>query len=662
MSLTRIKSTEAVLLGRNRILQDLAGGASLEEVLASLARTAEEVFPEMRCSVLLADEDERRLRCVAGPSLPEAYVQAVNGIEVRPELGSCPAAVATGERVVVADIQTHPFWTDHRELAERHGLRACWAEPILAPSGQAIGSFAMYYGQPRTPRDEEVAFIETGAQLAGFAIERLRFEERLRESEERFRQIADHCTEAFWLVDSKAKRLLYINPAYETIWGRTVDEHMADPRGWRLQVHADDRDEVVSLYDGQATSGGYDVEFRVLRPDGTIRWVRDRAFPIRDADGHVHRLAGITTDITQHKQAEITARESEQHFRQLAENVSGVFWLTDWRKRRVLYISPAWEEIWGVDRDALMQGDPEGWTGNIHPDDRARVVERFEHEAEAGTYDIDFRVIHADGSIRWLHERAFPIRDHTGAVDRLAGVVEDITARKQVELELQAARDELEKRRRSQIETLTSQLLLAEERERRKLAQDLHDGTNQTVTLALLKLAQLRESTEGPVRERLCEIEGLIDEVNRASRSLTFQLSPPVLYDLGFEPAVQWLVEDIQRIHGLVIELESPEDPSPLEERVRVLLYRAVRELLINVAKHADAQRVRVVLAREEDRIRIQVEDDGVAFDPDRVGSRGLGLFGIRERLSHLGGSMAIESRPETGTSVTQQKHQWQAN
>ena len=122
---------------------------------------------------------------------------------------------------------------------------------------------------------------------------------------------------------------------------------------------------------------------------------------------------------------------------------------------------------------------------------------------------------------------------------------------------------------------------------------------------------------------------------------------------LGFEPAVQWLVEDIQRTYGLEIELSGPEDPSPLDERVRVLLYRAVRELLINVAKHADAEQARVLLQREPDRIRIRVEDDGIAFDPDAVGSRGLGLYGIRERLSHLGGSMKIESRPNSGTRVT---------
>jgi signal transduction histidine kinase len=116
---------------------------------------------------------------------------------------------------------------------------------------------------------------------------------------------------------------------------------------------------------------------------------------------------------------------------------------------------------------------------------------------------------------------------------------------------------------------------------------------------------------------------------------------------------VQWLVEDVGRTYRLGISLDGPEDASPLSERLRVLLFRAVRELLINVAKHAGAKRARVRLERGARDIRIVVEDDGQAFDPATVGSRGLGLSGIRERLSHLGGAMSIVSAPGRGTCVT---------
>jgi signal transduction histidine kinase len=221
------------------------------------------------------------------------------------------------------------------------------------------------------------------------------------------------------------------------------------------------------------------------------------------------------------------------------------------------------------------------------------------------------------------------------------------------EEEIRRARDEIEALRKRQVESLASELLLAEERERRQLALDLHDGLNQTITLARLKLGEIRARAEDALRGDLQEILELVDQANQSARSLTFQLAPPILYDLGFEPALQWLVEDIGRTYRLDISLDGPEDPSPLSERIRVLLFRAVRELLINVAKHAGATRTRVQLARGDQAIRIAVEDDGQAFDPRIVGSRGLGLSAIRERLSHLGGEMDIASAAGKGTCVT---------
>jgi signal transduction histidine kinase len=176
---------------------------------------------------------------------------------------------------------------------------------------------------------------------------------------------------------------------------------------------------------------------------------------------------------------------------------------------------------------------------------------------------------------------------------------------------------------------------------------------NQTLALAHMKLVRLRDHEEPRLRGEAREVAELIDRANQAARSLTYQLAPPILYDLGFEPALQWLVEDVGRTYALQITLHGPEDPSPLSERLSVLLFRAVRELLINVAKHAGARRTHVWLERNAAEIRLVVEDDGQAFDASTVGSRGLGLSAIRERLSHLGGAMEISSAAGRGTRVT---------
>ena len=527
MTRSRTGRGEQILGGHNQALQQLARGAPLCAVLETLTKRAEECFPDLRCSVLLLDE-ARRLRHGAAPSLPEPYKRAVDGMEIGPDRGSCGAAAALGVRVVVEDVLAHPNWQPYLELARMAEFRACWSEPVLSSTGDVLGTFAVYYSEPRKPRPSELDFIETTANIAGIAIERKQLDERHRAQAERFRQVTEAIREVLsvteWGEGTAVKKVLYISPAYETVWGRTCQ----------------------SLYD-----------------------------------------------------------------------------------------------------------DPRSWSNDIHPEDRQRMVAQFLDGATRGTYDVEYRLVRPDGNVRWIHDRAFPVRDEHDNVYRIAGISEDVTRYKEIEQELRRARDRIEALRKEQVESLASELLLAEEHERRRLALDLHDGLNQTITLVHLKLRQLLARPGEAQHDEVREIIELVERANQSARSLTFQLSPPILHDLGFEPALHWLVEDVERTYGLAIKLDAPEDPSPLSERIRVLLFRAVRELLINVAKHAGARHTRVALVRGTEAIRISVEDDGQAFDPRSVGSRGLGLNSIRERLSHLGGEMIVASAPGRGTCIT---------
>src|SRR5262245_57016079 len=192
--------TEQVLRGRNRALQELARGAPLGDVLATLAKSAEECFPELRCSVLVLDETQH-LRHGAAPSLPEFYSRAVDGMAIGAGLGSCGEAAALGKRVVVEDVLAHPNWAPFRELARRAEFRACWSEPVFSSQGEVLGTFAMYYAEPRSPLPPELDFITTTAHLAGIAIERKRQDARHRAQEERFRQVTESIREVFYLTE-----------------------------------------------------------------------------------------------------------------------------------------------------------------------------------------------------------------------------------------------------------------------------------------------------------------------------------------------------------------------------------------------------------------------------------------------------------------------------
>ncbi len=226
--------------------------------------------------------------------------------------------------------------------------------------------------------------------------------------------------------------------------------------------------------------------------------------------------------------------------------------------------------------------------------------------------------------------------------ERVSRIIEHHRARERV-LEYQ---DELR--------YLASQIPLTEERERRRIAVALHDQVGHALAIAKFKLEDLRKTVPG---DTLGEIIKLVEQIIKDTRSLTFELSPPVLHELGFEAALEWLTKQAREQHPITIEFIDDGLPKPLGKDMRVVLFQAVRELLINVTKHAHAQMVKVSARRTGDTIQIQVEDDGTGFDPFEVASRrgkegGFGLFNISERLGYLDGSMEINSMPGSGTRV----------
>ena len=230
-------------------------------------------------------------------------------------------------------------------------------------------------------------------------------------------------------------------------------------------------------------------------------------------------------------------------------------------------------------------------------------------------------------------------------------MTEDITAQKQAEKEIRTYQE--------QLRSVASELSLTEERERRRLATDLHDHVGQILALAQIKLGAIRESASSThLVEPMDEVRRLIEQTIQYTRSLTFELSPPILYDLGFEAAVEWLAELIQEQHGITVKVQADRSAKPMNDEIRVILFQTVRELLVNVAKHAGAKHILVFIAREEAALQVKIEDDGLGMgiSADAAnGPSGFGFFSIGERLKYLGGHLEVVSEPGWGTRVTVQ-------
>jgi PAS domain S-box-containing protein len=357
----------------------------------------------------------------------------------------------------------------------------------------------------------------------------------------------------------------------------------------------------------------------------------------------------LTSHISMRKQAETARRESEERYRQLAENIREVFWISSADLSQVVYVSPEYEQVWGRTCESLYKA-PKSFLDSIHPEDCERIIAALPQQLY-GEFVEEYRIVQPNETVRWIRARTFPVRNELGEVYHIAGLAEDITERKQAEEKLLISQE--------QLKSLVSELSLIEERERQRLAADLHDSICQALAIAKLKVEGLRGAVSAAgYAGGLDDVCEFINQAVQQVRSLIWELSPPVRYQLSLEVAVASLAQSMQERHGIHIDVTDDGQEKPLSADLQILLLRAVQELLINVVKHAQAQQVQISLDRDGDAARITVADDGVGFDlaasgPDAERTHGFGLFRLNERLHQLHGSCKIDSQAGQGTRVT---------
>jgi len=487
---------------------------------------------------------------------------------------------------------------------------------------------------------------KANAELRKNIGKRENIEKELRRSEERYRLLVENQIDPVVKLDREG-RFRFVSPSYCRLFGRTEEETIGKKAVER--TFEEDRQvaekALVELYHPPHTAY---LEIQGATVDG-LRWLAWSSRAVLAPDGSVDGIVSVGRDVTERKRAEEELRR-ERDFSDTLIRTSPFFYVALGPDGKVLMVNDTMLEVLGYTLDEIR--GKHSLDGFVPPEERGAIKGVYRDLTESKLPTInEAHTITKDGRKLLVEWHGRPILKPNGDLDYFFGVGVDITERRENEKKLLRYQQDLKR--------LASKLALAEERERRRIAMVLHDTIGQTLALSKMKLSTLRGSLAGAGQaDRASEAIELIEQAIQDTRSLTTQLSPPVLYELGLEAAIEWLLERAEQQHGLAAEFEDDSLPKPLDHDIRVVLFQAVCELLANIGKHAKAHAVKVALARTNSSLMVTVEDDGVGFDTTGIGSQwsrngGFGLFTISERFQHLGGSFDLESEPGRGTRVT---------
>ncbi len=695
--ITERKIAEEQLVRLNRTLRALSNSSQ-----ALMHATEESAYLQEVCRIVVqdcghamvwigcAEQDEgKSVRPVAHAGFEEGYLQTLRLTWGDTERGRGPTgtAIRTGQPTLCRNMLTDPSFAPWREQALQRGYASSIVLPLLA-EGKAFGALTIYSREPDPFAPDEVRLLmELAVDLAhGITTLRLRAaharaEQAVRENEQRLRLALEggkmgrwewdvRNDSTFW--DERVYELLGLNPAGPTssqVFFRVIDGR--------------DRSAVQQLVEKSLAGGeDYRAEFRVSRAHGETPWLVSQGKVIRDEQGQAVRMMGVMYDITQRKQMEADLRRlndqlEEEVQAQTEELRDTVDRLQDEVARRVLaegklrrrsqmleaFFQHTITPLAFLDKyfnfvrvnAAYAQADakdPQYFIGKNHfalyPHDGNRAI--FEQVVQTKqpyfAYAKPFTYPDAPQRVTYWDWQLTPLLDERGDVQFLVLNLEDVTKQ-------QIAFQELKQRAR-QLQKLTLELSQAEDRERKRLAQILHDDLQQQLAAAKFHLSLLghRIPKDKAFREAAAQLDQILKDAIEKSRSLSHELSPAVLYQSDLGETFEWLARQLKAKHGLTVHVESRGRIDSASEPLKVFLFRTAQEILFNVVKHARVREARLRLQRMRGDIWLTVSDQGQGFDPRALAkAEGFGLLSIRERIELLGGRMKIRSAPGRGST-----------
>lgn len=639
--ITEKKRNELLLVLEKKVLEMISTGETLGQVLEKIVLSIEALSHDTIASILLLDPDEVHVHYGAAPHLPEAYNQALEGAEIGPMAGSCGTAAYLKEPVIVSDIETDPLWDDYRKLARTHGLRACWSTPIINSEGKVLGTFAMYYREPRSPKEDDFALIERATYIACIAIEQSRSEASLKESDKYNRTLFELSPIGLALTNMNG-RLVDVNPAFTEIIGRTMDETL-NLTFWDItpEKYAEREREQLQSLNTLGRYGPYEKEY--IHKDGHLVPVQLQGLFI-ERRGEKYIWSSVE-DITERRQAEEALRRHRQMLQLFVEHAPAAIAMLDAdmkymaASRRYLEdYQLGQQDIVGQSHYDVFPEIPDHWK-EIHRRCMAGAIEK----AEADPF------LRADGNTDWVRWEIHPWYEQIGHVGGIFLFSEVITER--------ILAEESIKRSNEHLRALANHIESIREEERSDLAREIHDELGQMLTAIKIDIDLLSSSIAnqgyGVTRCEFEDLQNIIDKTIQIVRNIAAELRPPVL-SLGIIPAVEWQAREFEKRFHIPCNLQINVSEITLEEKISNAVFRTLQEALTNVSRHAKATQIKIQLTKSDARLILRIIDNGKGIEISEIENvKSLGLLGMRERAMMIGGTLKIEGTKEKGTCVT---------
>ncbi|WP_420546959.1 ATP-binding protein [Curvivirga sp.] len=605
---------EKVLKSRAAILQQIVEGAKKEEILLQLCRDTEANFPGVRCTILSYASSTQQLFDQASPSMPRFYTDAIDGVEVGPNVGSCGVAAYYKKRVIVPDVYQSENWAPFIDIVKKTDFHACWSQPILAKDAELFGTFAMYYDQARHPTNFELELMEGQANLASLVYERAQTAEALRYTSMHLDQLAEAQNDAICRLDRNLN-FIYVNNSYTENIGFGRDDVLNKPV---LEFIAPaDRgtfvEDMKNLSPENNSNVRYDHNFD---KDGQLvlyQWKNRASFT---EDGDLLEIQCIGRNVMKSLEVERELHQQMLRYDQ-AVKLSGVgYWVWDTISNRLDFISKEAAKIFDISQDSALGLTDEirGKLTFIHPDDRERYRENFIKALKSQQgYSLDVRILTMKGEERHIHELAEPIFDEkTGGLTQMLVTIQDVTRQKITEKQLINARIEAETANKAKSDFLAN------------MSHELRTPLNAIIGFSeLLNMSGKMGISEHKVEEYAGDIHAagthLLSIINDILDVAKIEADQLQFYDE--EVDVKQIFKSVTRLlskqandAGLVIR-SNVENDLPFLRADTTRVKQIVTNLTSNAVKFTDhAGEVMLSASMQDGDLEIKIEDTGIGI------------------------------------------------